>query len=51
MVTKCLKDGKQCGRGNYMLKEVTVNDLFTCQNENEDNACINFMKNYNLIIE
>ena len=30
MVTKCLNDGKQCGRGNYMLKEVSVNDLFTC---------------------
>ena len=51
MATKCLKDGKQCGRGNYMLKEVTVNDLFTCQNENEDNVFITFMKNNNLTTE
>ena len=29
MVTKCLKDGKQCWKGNYTLKGFEINALFT----------------------
>ena len=34
MATKCLKDGTRCWKGNYMLKESTVNVILTCKYEN-----------------